>query len=44
VIAVLLVVVRPDRADHEQQHCYHPEAAVAVDRLPMMGKRMPETC
>jgi len=21
-----------------------PEAAVAVDRLQMMGKRMPETC
>jgi hypothetical protein len=23
VIAVLLVVVGPDRTEHEQQHCYH---------------------
>ena len=35
---------------HDQQHCYHhvptvkPEAAVAVDRLLMMGIRIPETC
>jgi hypothetical protein len=41
---------RADRPDHDQQHCYHhaptvkPEAAAAVDRLLMMGKRMPETC
>jgi hypothetical protein len=38
------------RADHDQQHCYHhaptvkPEAATAVDKLLMMGMRMPETC
>jgi hypothetical protein len=43
VIAVLLVVVRPE-------HCYHhapkvkPEAATAVVELLMMGVRMPETC
>jgi hypothetical protein len=23
VVAVLLVVVRPVRTDHDQQHCYH---------------------
>jgi hypothetical protein len=46
VVAVLLV----NRTDHDQQHCYHhaptvkPEAAAAVVRLLMMGKRMPETC
>ena len=34
VVAVLLVVVRPTG----------PEAAAAVDRLLMMGIRMPETC
>jgi hypothetical protein len=45
VIAVLLVVV-----DHDQQHCYHhaptvkPKAATAVDKLLMMGRRMPKTC
>jgi hypothetical protein len=39
VIAVLLFVVGPDRADHDQQHCYHhaptvkPEAATAVVEL-----------
>jgi hypothetical protein len=50
VVAVLLVVVGSDQTDHDQQHCYHhvptvkPEAATAVDRLLMMGKRMPETC
>jgi hypothetical protein len=38
------------RTDHDQQHCYHhvptvkPEAATAVDKLLMMGMRMPETC
>jgi hypothetical protein len=43
VVAVLL-------ANHDQQHCYHhaptvkPEAVAAVDRLLMMGIRMPETC
>jgi len=41
---------RAGRTDHDQQHCYHlvpsgkPDAAAAVDRLLMMGKRMPETC
>ena len=41
---------RAGRPDHEQQHCYHhtptvkPEAAAALDRLLMMGIRMPETC
>ena len=41
---------RAGRPDHYQQHCYHeaptvkPEAAAAVDRLLMMGIRMPETC
>jgi hypothetical protein len=48
VVAMLLVVVGPP--DHDQQHCYHhvptvkPEAATGVDRLLMMGIRMPETC
>jgi hypothetical protein len=43
-------VVGRDRSDHDQQHCYHqgsngkPEAATAVDKLLMMGMRMPETC
>jgi hypothetical protein len=47
---VLLVVVGPaGRPDHDQQHCYHHvptvnQARAAVDRLLMMGKRMPETC
>ena len=41
---------RAVRSDHDQQHCYQtssdgkPEAAAAVDRLLMMGIRMPETC
>jgi hypothetical protein len=45
VIAVLLVVVRPD---YDQQHCYHhvptlkPEAATAVFELPMMCVRYPK--
>jgi hypothetical protein len=36
--------------DHDQQHCYHhapkvkPQAAAAVDRLLIMGIRIPETC
>jgi len=40
---------RADWPDHNQQHCYHhapmvkPEAATAVDELPMMGARTPET-
>jgi len=39
-----------NRTDHDQQHCYHyvptvkPEAATAVDKLLMMGMRMPATC
>jgi hypothetical protein len=46
VVAVLLIVVRPD---HDQQHCYHhaptvkPELATAVVQLLMMGVRTPET-
>jgi hypothetical protein len=41
---------RPDQPDHDQQHCYHhvptvkPEAAAAVDKLLMMGMRMPKIC
>ena len=36
--------------DYDQQHSYHhvptvkPEAATAVDKLLMMGMRMPEIC
>jgi len=49
VIAVLLVVVGPDRprptALLPPRSYGKPEAAAAaVDRLLMMGKRMPETC
>jgi hypothetical protein len=51
VVAVLLVVVGSDeRTDHDQQHCYHhvptvnQRLAAAVDRLLMMGIKMPETC
>jgi hypothetical protein len=51
VVAVLLFVVGPVRTDHDQQHCYHyvPNIrslsnAAAVDRLLMLGIRMPETC
>ena len=50
VISVLLVVVGPERPDHDQQHCYHhaptvkPEVATAVVELLMMGVRTPETC
>jgi hypothetical protein len=50
--ALLLVVIVPvvNRTDNDQQHCYHhvstvkPEAATAVDKLLMMGMKMPETC
>ena len=41
---------RAGRPEHDQQHCCHyvptvnPEAATAVDKLLMMGMRMPETC
>ena len=37
-------------SDHDQQHCYHhvptvkPDAATAVDKLLMIGMRIPETC
>jgi hypothetical protein len=47
---VLLVVVGPDRPEHDQQHCYYhvptmkPEAATAVVELLMMGVRTLETC
>jgi hypothetical protein len=50
VVAVLLVVVGPDRTDHDQQQLLppgpngKPEAATAVYKLLMMGMRMPETC
>ena len=39
-----------NRTDHDQQHCYQrvsngkPEAVTAVDKLLIMGMRMPETC
>ena len=41
---------RSGRTGHDQQHYYHhattvkPEAATAVYKFLMMGKRMPETC
>jgi hypothetical protein len=50
MVAVLLVVVGPERSDHDQHHCYHhapsvkPESATAVVELLMMGVRMPKTC
>ena len=51
VVAVLLVVVGPVVRNRSllapllPPHSYgEPEAAAAVDRLLMMGKRMPETC
>ena len=51
VVAVLLVVVgtvqpeRPRTTALLPPRSYgKPEAAAAVDRLLMMGKRMPETC
>ena len=49
VVSVLLVVVtQPDRprptALLPPRSYGRPEAAAAVDRLLMMGKRMPETC
>jgi hypothetical protein len=28
VVAMLLVVVGPDRTDHDQQHCYHHVSTV----------------
>jgi hypothetical protein len=48
VVAVLLVLVGPDRprptALLPPRSFSKPEAAAAVDRLLMMGKRMLETC
>jgi len=48
VIAVLLVVVGPDRLRPTALLSPHSngktEAAAAVDKLLMMGMRMPETC
>jgi len=48
VVAVLLVVVGPDRPRPTTllppRSYAKPEAAVAVDRLLIMGERMPETC
>jgi hypothetical protein len=48
VVAVLLVVVSLDRPQPTAllPPCSYgkPEAAAAVHRLLMMGKRMPETC
>jgi hypothetical protein len=49
VVEIQLNMFRADRTDHDQQHCYHHvptvnQSAAAVDRLLMMGKRMPETC
>jgi len=48
VVAVLLVVVGPDRprptALLPQRSNGKSEAATAVDKLLMMGMRMPETC
>jgi hypothetical protein len=48
VVAVLLVVFGPDRPRPTAllpPHFYgKTEAAAAVDRLLMMGIRMPETC
>ena len=36
---------RAYRPAHDQQHCYyHVPTATAVDKLLMMGMRMPETC
>ena len=36
VVAVLLVVVGPDRTDHDQQHCYHHVPTVN-QRLQLIG-------
>jgi len=48
VVAVLLVVVGPERlrptALLPPRSNGKPEAATAVDKLLMMGMRMPETC
>ena len=40
-------VVGRGRSNYDRQHCYHhgkPEAPTAVDKLLMMGMRIPETC
>ena len=48
VVAVLLVVVSPDRSRPtgllSPRSYSKPEGAAAVNRLLMMGKRMPEAC
>ena len=48
VVAVLLVVVGPDQPQPTTllppRSYGKPETAAAVDRLLMMGIRMPETC
>ena len=46
VVAVLLAVVGPTTANNTATTTFQgkPEAAAAVDRLLMMGIRMPETC
>ena len=45
VVAVLLVVVGPGRSQLLPPRSNgKPEAATAVDKLLMMGMRMPETC
>jgi hypothetical protein len=48
VMAVLLVVVGPDRPRSTEllspRSYGKPETAAAVDKLLMMGIRMPETC
>jgi hypothetical protein len=44
-VAVLLVVVGPDRPDHDQQQCYHHVPTVNQRLLlHLMEIRMPETC
>jgi len=48
VVAVMLAVVGPDRPRPTAlllpRSYGKPEAAGAVDSLPMMGRKMPETC
>jgi hypothetical protein len=51
VVAVLLVVVRPGRPARPRSTTLlpphsngKPEAATAVDKLLMMGRKIPETC
>ena len=46
VVAVLLIVVGPvgPTTTNSKRSNGKPEAATAVDKLLMMGMRMPETC